>query len=447
MKERKSGRVLCAAILSLFLTAGCAAPANGPAAATALLPIPTAAEVRAMAEQNASTTTGYAPDETTAAGVTAEATASSVPESGVPAESSATPETAQYSTEAERRLAALTTAERVAQLFFVTPEALCGVKGPVTAADETLRGRFDRLPVGGVLCMGGNLNSPGQAKTLLAELQELSLARLELPLLLGVDEEGGTVARVSGNPAFGITPFPDMAEIGASGDPEQARQVGRTMGAYLRELGFNLDFAPVADVLTDAENRVVRQRAFGSDAETVSAMADALADSLLEEGVLPCYKHFPGHGGTSADSHKGFAVLRIGWEALPGSEELAPFLDAARQGAPMIMTGHINVPGNPDGELPASLSKALIGLLRGPDVGYDGLLITDALSMGAITQRFSPGEAAVLAVLAGNDLLLVSDHLEEAYEAVLRAVEDGTIPMERLNESVLRILRIKEELP
>ena len=167
----------------------------------------------------------------------------------------------------------------------------------------------------------------------------------------------------------------------------------------------------------------------------------------MEKGVLPCCKHFPGHGGTAEDSHLGFAVLPMDFETLKKSPELAPFLAAAEWGVPMIMAGHISVPAATGDELPATLSKPLLDLLRGNAVGYEGLIITDAMDMGAITARYSPGQAAVLAIQAGNDLLLQTGHLQEAYNAVLAAVQDGSISPERIDQSVLRILRVKDRLP
>ena len=346
----------------------------------------------------------------------------------------------------ETTLCKLTLAERAAQLFVVTPEALTNATDTLQAVDETVQTAFSKIPVGGVLCMGENLKGPQQTADLCADLQSLSLERLGLPLFLCVDEEGGTVARISGNPAFNLATIPPMAEIGATGDPEQARAIGQTIGTYLSALGFNVDFAPDADVLTNPQNRVVGSRSFGSSAERVTEMALAFSEGLSERGVLPCWKHFPGHGGTREDSHKGVAVLHASMEELLKSEELSPFLHAARAGVPMIMTGHIAVPEAVGTTYPASLNGRLIGILRGPGVEYDGLLITDSLGMRAITQLVSPAEAAVLAVEAGNDLLLLSDHLEEAYQAVLTAVADGRISEERINESVRRILRCKQAL-
>lgn len=343
----------------------------------------------------------------------------------------------------EEMLMNMTLEEKVAQMLVVTPETLTGRDAYLTKADDAFVAAFDRLPVGGVLLMGGNLKNPEQTRALLGALQDLSQTRTGLPLFLCVDEEGGSVARVSGNPAFGVPKIPPMSEVR---DAETARELGRTMGAYLRELGFNVDFAPDADVLTNPENRVVRDRSFGGDPALVTELAEALAEGLLEEGVLPCWKHFPGHGGTAEDSHKGFAVLHLDPEAPAESPEPRPFLYAAEAGMPMLMTGHITVP-ELDPELPASLSPALLALLRGPERDYGGLLITDALGMGAITDSFGPGEAAVLAVLAGNDLLLAPDEPETAWRAILDAVQNGGITEARINESVYRILRAKKGLP
>lgn len=336
--------------------------------------------------------------------------------------------------------------EQVAQMLVVTPEALTGVSGPVTVARDTTRAAFEKLPVGGVLYMGQNLQNPEQVRALLAGMREISLARTGLPPFLCVDEEGGSVARISGNPAFGIEPFPNMAEIGATGDPEQARAVGQRIGGYLRELGFNLDFAPVADVWTNDANRVVRNRAFGRTAEVVIPMARACAEGLMSQGILPCYKHFPGHGGTAEDSHAGYAVLHMDLETLRGSQELRPFADAVEAEIPMIMVGHIALPEATGDDLPASLSATLTqGLLR-EELGYEGLLITDALNMGAIRNHYSAAETAVLAVQAGNDLLLIADDPEAYRQAILEAVERGEISRERIRESVIRILEAKLRL-
>ncbi len=427
-----------ACALALWLLTGCGkAPEPAPSSALAAT-----REASAVPETSGETTTQTEP--------AAQSSPTTEPAKEAMTEPMTDPTTEPDPTDAPdplaERLAAMTLEGKVAQLFVVTPEALTGATNYITAADESLREAYAQLPVGGVLLMGGNLKDPAQTKALCADLQVMSREALDLSLFLCVDEEGGVVARVSGNPAFGLDPVPSMAEVGASGDVERARQLGAQVGGSLRELGFNVDFAPDADVLTNPENQVVRSRSFGSDPVLVTEMARAFSDGLLEQGVLPCWKHFPGHGGTAEDTHKGFASLPYTMEELLDSDELKPFLYAASSGIPIIMTGHIAVPAATGDELPASLSEQLVSLLRCETGNYPGLLITDGLAMKAITQRYTPGEAAVLALRAGNDLLLVSEHLQEAYDAVLEAVRKGELPEARIDESVLRILRIKATL-
>ena len=339
-------------------------------------------------------------------------------------------------------MARMTLREKIAQMCFVMPEALPGMGAPVTAAGEAWKTAFDATPVGGVILMGANLTGTEQTKALCAALQACSESRLGLPVFIGVDEEGGDVARVSGNGKFGIGAVPRMASVGASGDPSQARGWGRTVGAYLRELGFDLDFAPVADVLSNAANTVVKTRSFGADGDLVALMTRAFAEGLQSEGVRACYKHFPGHGATAEDSHKGFAVSYRTKDEL-WDNDLIPFADAAREKIPFIMSGHISLPNAAAEDLPASLNyEILTGLLRG-EIRYDGIIITDALNMGAITQRFSPAEVAVLAVKAGNDMLLIASDVDAYVNALTDAVASGEISEARIDESVYRILREK----
>ena len=341
------------------------------------------------------------------------------------------------------KAAAMSLEDRVAQMFVVTPEALTGISGPVTLAGDTTRAAYDRIPVGGLIYMGQNLENKTQTENLCWNMQQISLDRTGLPVFLCVDEEGGTVARVSGSGKFNVPAIENMSQVT---DPERAREIGSTIGGYLAELGFNVDFAPVADVLTNRDNTVVRSRSFGADPAAVTALDRALAEGLQSKGVLPCYKHFPGHGATAEDSHQGYAVSHRTREELLNAE-LVPFRDAAEQGIPFVMVGHISTPELTSDGLPASLSPALVTDLLRKELGYAGIIITDALGMGAIAQHYKPGEAALLAVKAGNDMLLLSDHLEESYQAVLEAVRSGEISEDRITESVCRILRAKQSLP
>ena len=338
----------------------------------------------------------------------------------------------------------MTIEEKVAQMFFVLPESLTGTE-LVTAAGETTRQSFDEIPVGGIVYMARNLESASQVKEMLSNLQTFSQERIGLPVFTGVDEEGGTVTRIGGRDNFDVPDVGDMRDVGSTGDTDLAYETGTTLGTYLKDLGFNVDFAPDADVLSNPDNQVVRYRSFGSDPELVAAMAAAELQGLQEQGVLGCYKHFPGHGATAGDTHAGYAYTDKTLEELSACE-LVPFQRGIEEGVSMIMAGHISAPSVTGDDTPASLSSVMIdGILRG-QMGYDGIVITDAMNMGAVTQSCSSAEAAVRSILAGADMILMPQDFYSAYEGVLAAVEDQTISEERIDQSVERILRVKLQM-
>ena len=232
-----------------------------------------------------------------------------------------------------------------------------------------------------------------------------------------------------------------MESLAASGDPQLVRAAAAQIGAYLAEYGFTMDLAPVADMNTNPQNVVIGDRAFGSDPDAVAPMVEAYLQGLHSRGVRGVLKHFPGHGDTEADSHYGTVTVQKTWEELRGAE-LIPFirnLDASDA----VMVAHINLPNVTDDGLPASLSRELIHDKLRRELGYEGLILTDSLSMGAVAKRYTAGQAAVLAFEAGNDVVLMPGNYVEAFESLLSAVESGQIPEERLDESVLRILRMK----
>lgn len=328
--------------------------------------------------------------------------------------------------------------DKVSQLFFVQPEALTGVDTAVQASDMT-KEALQEYAVGGIVMFSKNIQDRDQICAMLANLQEYS----KYPLFLGVDEEGGSlVARVANSGTISVPTFPNMMEIGNTGDPEEAYEVGRTIGTYLKELGFNLDFAPIADVLVNPENQVIGERAFGSDAELVAKMVKRVVEGLQEQEVSAVLKHFPGHGGTEADSHEGTAILNRTLEELR-SEEFLPFQSGIEAGADMIMVGHISVPEVTGDDTPATLSEIVITDLLRNELGFDGIIITDSMSMGAIVDYYGPGEAAVQVIRAGGDMILMPQDFVEARQAVLDAVYQQEITEERINESLRRIYRIK----
>lgn len=338
-------------------------------------------------------------------------------------------------------LANMTIEQKVAQMFMITPEALTGYT-KVTAADEVTKQSFLQYPVGGIIYMANNLVNPEQTRAMLSNMSDYSMELAKIPIFLGVDEEGGTVARIARNEAFGIGNVGNMSEIGASQDCGKAREAGRTIGVYLAELGFNLDFAPVADVWSNEKNTVVKYRSFGSDAALVRDMVAAQIEGLKGQGILSVVKHFPGHGSTAEDSHKGAAVVDKSLQELRDCD-LIPFEGAIAAGVPFVMVGHLSLPQVAGSEVPAVLSEEIIGNLLRKELGFEGIVITDALDMDAITDYYSPAEAAVMAVEAGADMLLMPEDFTAAYQGVLDAVQDGRLTQERIDMSVLRILKVK----
>ena len=344
----------------------------------------------------------------------------------------------------EEMLGDMTLEEKVCQLFMVTPEALTGV-GTVTQAGTATQEAVNAYPVGGVIYFSQNLQDPDQTRTMLENTQRYAMERTGIPIFLSVDEEGGQVARVGSNPAFGVEKIGNMSDVGSRGDTQEAYEIGSTIGTYLSDLGFNMDAAPDTDVLTNPENQVVKYRSFGSDPELVARMAAAELKGLNDQGIIGMYKHFPGHGGTTADSHEGYAYVDDTQEELK-SGAFIPFQDGIDNGIQVIMVSHISCPNVTGDNTPATLSEMMItDILRG-EMGFDGMVITDALNMGAITAQYSSSEAAVAALNAGADMLLMPEDFQSAYKGVLSAVESGTVSEERIDESVRRILEVKVSL-
>lgn len=344
-------------------------------------------------------------------------------------------------TPAQSLLQEMTLREKVGQLFIVYPENLVasqpgGTMAGVTAVSKLLTDGIAEYPVGGVTLFGQNVIDPAQLSALTAGLS----AAGKIPMFISIDEEGGRVARIGGKAVFGVKKYTSAAAVGASGKREDGLEMGSTIGAYLKQYGINLDFAPVGDVFTNPANTVIGNRAFSTNAATAALMAEAMAAGLKAQGVIPTYKHFPGHGDTAQDSHSQLAVSYKTLEEMKACEWL-PFMQATS--ADMVMVGHIACPSITGDMLPATLSYTMITEhLRGT-CGFGGVIITDAMNMGAITNTYGAGNAAVMAIQAGCDIILLPGDFEAAFETVLTAVENGTITMERLNESVLRILEYK----
>ena len=341
----------------------------------------------------------------------------------------------------EAALASMTLREKVGQLFAVRPEALdFEQSSDGKTLTSSMKTNLQAYPVGSIVLFRKNISDADQMTALIQDFQNAS----GNSLLVAVDEEGGLVARLANHRAFDLPQYQSAAAVGSSGDPEQAKDMGRTIGGYLKPYGFNLDFAPVADVNTNPLNPVIGSRAFSSDPETAAEMVSAAVQGFHEAGMLCTLKHFPGHGDTSEDSHAGTATSTKTWDEMKKAEIL-PFEAGIAAGADVVMTAHITTPNATDDGLPASLSHTMLTeRLRG-ELGFDGVICTDALEMGAIQNLYSSSEAAIAALDAGADLLLIPADLKEAFDGVTAAVESGRISEERLDESVRRILTLKEK--
>lgn len=348
----------------------------------------------------------------------------------------------------EALLLRMTTEEKVAQLFVICPEQLtddvqteCTVAGKdCYKLSKDMKEFLARYPAGGFVLFKRHMKNKKQLKALTSQLAFGEA----IPPMIAVDEEGGRVTRLAKTDALKIAPVGAMGMIGATGDVQQAYNAGAYIGGYLAEYGFTLDFAPVVDVNTNPENIVIGDRAFGSEPLLVAEMAGAFLDGLHSKGIRGCIKHFPGHGDTKADTHADFVAVEKSWDELSACE-LVPFV-ANFGSADCIMVAHVTLTNALTEQYPASLSRELItDKLRG-ELGYDGVVITDALDMGAIVKNFGTADAALRAFKAGADVLLMPQNYLVAYKAVLGAVERGRISRERLDESVLRILRLKSSL-
>lgn len=335
------------------------------------------------------------------------------------------------------QLAAMTVEEKVGQLL------IGGFEG-TEIGDQATR-LVQEYQVGGLILYGRNIAGAGQLVTLTNGLKALNGDGI--PLFLSIDQEGGGVDRMPPE----VRRTPGAYCVGQTGSVPAAQSYGDVLAAECAAFGLNLDFAPVLDVWSNPGNTVIGQRAFSADARTVAGLGPAAARRMMDQGVIPVVKHFPGHGDTAVDSHVGLPVVDKSPEELEETE-LIPFRAAIQSAGtdgqvPAVMVAHILLT-QLDPERPASLSPAVVtGLLR-EELGFAGAVLTDDLTMGAVTQSYGLGEAAVLAVEAGCDILLVchgQDSVPAVRTALLEAVASGRITAERLDESVYRILRLKTE--
>ncbi|MBQ7102519.1 MAG: glycoside hydrolase family 3 [Anaerotignum sp.] len=320
-------------------------------------------------------------------------------------------------------------AEKAGQLIMADFRTNADGTGMTVLSDEA-KDALREYYVGGVILFAENLDTKEQTQQLTYDLQ----AAAHMPLFIGIDEEGGLVSRLNkSNIEHEV--FPPAAEM------EDVSWAGTSIGSSLGELGINVDFAPVADVNTNPDNPVIGTRAFSSDPQAAASKVAEFISSIQSMGVSACAKHFPGHGDTAMDSHLGETYVEHDLERLR-SVEFVPFEQAITAGTDFIMAGHIKTPNATTDGLPATLSSEMLGILRN-DLGFGGIIITDAMNMGAIVDAYGSGESAVMAVQAGVDMVLMPADLPEAAEALTEAIKDGSIPEERLNEALWHVLSLK----
>ena len=359
--------------------------------------------------------------------------------------------------EVEALLQKMTLREKVGQLFYVRPECLDttihfnrsgGIdqsvddltKIKLQAVNEMMRKVNENYPVGGIILYAHNIEDEAQLARFIPEIRALKGS----PLLC-IDEEGGRVARIGRNSNFKVKTYESMGAIGATGDPRNAYECGNTIGTYLHRYGFDIDFAPVADVNTNPENIVIGARAFSDKPEIAAPMVTNYLQGLKDAGITGCIKHFPGHGDTKADTHFGYAQSLKTWEQMKDCEMIT-FKAGIAWGTQLIMTAHIATPNVTGSDIPATMSSVILqDKLRG-ELGYQNIIITDAMEMGAITKQYTNAEAAVGTLQAGADIVLGPQNFVEAFDAVVKAVEVGRLSEQRIDQSVRRVLKLKKQI-
>ena len=352
--------------------------------------------------------------------------------------------------EVEKELRQMTLREKVGQMFYVRPEVLDTTIHWTTYGElenlklQQLNKRMTALnadyPVGGMILYAWNIDDESQLASFISQIRNLNGS----PLLC-IDEEGGRVARIANNPNFDVKKYQSMEAIGKTGDPANAYECGNTIGTYLNKYGFDIDFAPVADVNTNPDNVIIGPRAFSDDPAVAAPMVTNYLQGLKDAGVTGCIKHFPGHGDTTADTHYGYAQSMKTWAEMQQCE-MVTFRAGIEWGCQLIMTAHIAAPNVTGSDVPSTMSPIILkDKLRG-ELGYRNIIVTDAISMGAITNQYTTAQAAVGSILAGVDIVLDPRNYVEAFDAVIAAVNDGTISEERINQSVRRILKLKKQM-
>ncbi|GGG83076.1 beta-N-acetylhexosaminidase [Paenibacillus radicis (ex Gao et al. 2016)] len=332
----------------------------------------------------------------------------------------------------DRQIADMSLEDKVGQMI------IAGIDGKVIDPEASKMIKDERI--GGIILYGNNISDLQGMVALVNALKQANAGN-SVPLLISVDQEGGKVSRMPKS----FTAIPSSKKVGATNNPALAEEMGTLLAEELKLTGFNMNFAPVLDVNSNPANPIIGSRSFGSTAELVSRMGMAEMKGIRENGIIPVVKHFPGHGDTSVDSHLELPVVNKTREELAKLEWL-PFEAAIEQRTDAIMVAHILYP-HLDPDKPASISAAIIGdVLRGK-MGYDGVVMTDDLTMGAITKNYGLAEAALDSVQAGSDIVLIAhgyDNALQVRDTLLKSIQENKLSIEQIDKSVRRILSLKQ---
>lgn len=335
----------------------------------------------------------------------------------------------------------MTVEEKVGQLFIVNLEQLDQRKGnyyEFRKYTREMEKNIEKYQVGGVILFSRNIAKRTQTIRLTSGLQSAG----KIPLFITVDEEGGDVARIASNDKMQTTKFPSPEEIGKTKDDQYVYDMAKTIGTEIKELGFNVDFAPVADVKTSELNAEIGNRSFGNDPDKVSEYVSAFVQGLDRENISGTLKHFPGQGSSKGDTHKENVDIDSSIARLRKTD-FVPFEAGIEAGADFVMVSHISVSKVTESATPASMSKLIMQTILREELGFERIIITDAFDMSSITDNYTSAEAAYNAFKGGADIILMPDDFQAAYTEILNKVKEGKITTERLDDSVVRILAVK----
>lgn len=333
--------------------------------------------------------------------------------------------------EIQKLLNSMSLEEKIGQMLIVDFQ-----QASITEEEINL---LKEIKPGGFILFGANFTTYDETLTLVKTIKETS----SIPMFISVDEEGGRVARTNSLTDATVAYIPPMLDVGNTNDENLAYEVGKIIGKKLNVFGINMDFAPVIDIFSNPSNTVIGNRAFGTDSTNVYKMASSVAKGLDSQNVISVYKHFPGHGDTTADSHYELPVVTKTIDELE-KLELKPFQEAIDNGAQIIMVAHLAMPSITQDNTPSSLSKEIITDLLKNKMGYNNLVITDSLRMKAITDNYLERDIYKMAINAGVDILLMPPDARNAVNLIEEMVSTGEIDEQTINNSVLKILRLKE---